>query len=151
MSRPTGVTLIALLDFLGTLFMLCLGVVGFVAANLLVGFVRSSSGMEIPAGIGAAVGILLAVFCFFFAALAAAIGWGIWNLKEWARIVQMVFAALGTLGAAAGVMFSMTHFHVIGIGFSMVRLAINLLILWYLNQPHVKAAFAAPIARAATN
>jgi uncharacterized membrane protein (DUF2068 family) len=90
----------------------------------------------------------LGIVCFFFAAVAALVGYGMWSLKEWARIVQMVFAALGVLGGAIGLLLAIVHFSIFGFTLTGIRLAINLAILWYLNQPQVKAAFQARAAAA---
>jgi len=50
------------------------------------------------------------------------ITWGLWNLKEWAWFIAVVFAVLGLLHFPIGTL-------------------INLFILWYLFKPEVKAAF----------
>jgi hypothetical protein len=60
----------------------------------------------------------------------------LFQLKEWARIVVIVFAAIGLL-------FGMASFFLPGMFLfgKLIRLAVNALIIWYLMQPPVKAAF----------
>ena len=55
--------------------------------------------------------------------------------------IGIAFGLLGLLGA-------MLHFHVFGLIIVGIRLAINGAIIWYLLQPHVKAAFQARAAAA---
>ncbi|MGE5323077.1 MAG: hypothetical protein ACM3SW_09460 [Actinomycetota bacterium] len=93
------------------------------------------------AGILAAVGAAAGVVLLVCAALAVLLGWGLLKLKEWARIVAIILAALGVLGALLGLFAGLGHFMMIGIFWALCRLAINGLIIWYLLQPHVKAAF----------
>src|SRR3989338_4306534 len=96
MDRPTGVTILAVLNF-----------------------------------IGAAFSILLAIL----------LGWGMWKLKNWARIITIVLCALGALGALAGVAIAAMAGQMISAGFNLVFLLIYAWIIWYLLRPHVKEAF----------
>ena len=66
---------------------------------------------------------------------------GLLKLKEWARIVTIVFAAIGAVFGLLGLFTLLAHIAVIGILWALCRLAINVWIIWYLLQPHVKAAF----------
>jgi hypothetical protein len=149
MNRPTGVMVIAILDFLGAAFAVLLGILAFVGMGLLGAILSHSSGRPIPAGVMAGVGVVLGIGFLIGAAISAGLGWGMWNLKEWARIVQMVFAGIGALFAALALLVALVHFRIFGFFFDALRLAINGLILWYLNQPHVVSAFRPPAAAAA--
>jgi hypothetical protein len=97
----------------------------------------SAAGAGFLAGLGAVIGVLALVF----AALYALVGWGLLKLKEWARIVTIVLSGLGALGALFGLVAVFTHFGLIIVFWSLVRLAICAWIIWYLLQPNVKAAF----------
>ncbi len=92
-------------------------------------------------GFMAGLGAVVAVFFFVFAAIVALLGWGMWQLKNWARIVTLVFACIGIFFGGLWLLLSLMHFHVFAIVFLGIRLAINALIIWYLLQPHVRAAF----------
>src|SRR5437660_981888 len=101
-------------------------------------------GMSTRAGApGAAVlagaGLLVAFVMFVFAALGGLLGYGMWNLREWARIVTMVLSALGAIGAALGFFWALAHMHPFSLAISGIRLGINIAILWYLNLPQVSA------------
>jgi hypothetical protein len=106
----------------------------------------AGAGAGLFAGLGAAVGVVLLIF----AVLYAVVGWGLLKLKEWARIVTLVLAGLGVLGALFGLVGAFTHFAVFILFWTVVRLAIAGWIIWYLLQPNVKAAFQGGPATAAT-
>jgi hypothetical protein len=131
MNRPTGVTVIAVLYFLGAAFCVCLAIVFAVGGGLATAFLPPDT--QIPRGVAAAAGALGAIVFFIGGAIAVVIAMGLLNLKEWARIVAIVFACLGLLGAA----FALIRFH----PFGLIRAAINGWILWYLLQPQVVATF----------
>ena len=145
MNRPAGVTILAVLEFIGAACLALLGVLVIVGAGA--GFLGSmSQGQGGMGGLMAMLGGALAVFLFVFAAIGGLVGWGLLTLKNWARIVQIVFSALGVLGT----LFGLVHFSsAMMVGF-VIRLAINGLIIWYLLQPNVAAAFNAGQARTAS-
>jgi uncharacterized membrane protein (DUF2068 family) len=138
-QKPGGVVVLAVFYFLGAAFLLCgtLLAVGISVAGL---SLRHAGPMMLLAGVGVVGGTVLAIF----AALAVLIGWGLWTLRNWARVVAIVLAAGGILVALPG-LFAMgvMHWGMMGWGGSLFRLAINGLIIWYLLQPHVKQAFGA--------
>lgn len=148
MARPTGVTVIAVLDFIGAGICALAGIAFFLGA----GFMGTLIGQGQAAGsaqaggfvamLGGAVGIVFLVI----AAIAALIGWGLLGLKNWARIVQIVLAGLGLLG----VLFGLLHFSAAILLGLLIRGAINALIIWYLLKPDVAAAFSQSQARATT-
>ena len=84
---------------------------------------------------------ILGIVLLVFAAIAAVTGWGLWSLKEWARVTQIVLAALGILRTFFSIMSVFTHGHVFGIPFSLLWLAYYGWVIYYLIQPEVKAAF----------
>src|SRR5262249_52567280 len=89
----------------------------------------------------AGVGVLLAVLFFGLAVVCAFLGYGMLTLKNWARVLAFVFAIIGAVFGAMGLVWAILHFSAVGIVMSGGRLGINVLIAWYLNQPHVKASF----------
>jgi uncharacterized membrane protein (DUF2068 family) len=131
MNRPTGVTVIAVLFFIGACFATLLAIAFLVGGGLAAKFMPPDA--RIPAGIMAAVGGIAAIVILVFAALYIAIGVGLLKLKEWARITAVVLAGLSLLFGLLGLL----HFH----PFALIRLAIAGWILWYLLQPHVVAIF----------
>lgn len=131
MNRPTGVTVIAVLFFIGACLGALLAIAFLVGGGMAARFMPPDA--RIPAGIMAAVGGIAAIVILLFAALYVAIGVGLLKLKEWARIVAIVLACLGLLGG----IFALLHFSI----FAIIRLAISGWIVWYLLQPHIVAAF----------
>jgi uncharacterized membrane protein (DUF2068 family) len=140
MNRPVGVTVLALFNFLCAAFFLMLGML------MALGMGAAGMSKDLAAGAGAmlaGLGVVGAVIFFAVAALYAVMGWGLWTLQNWARIIVLVFAFIGLAFGALGVMGSLLHFEIVTLVLQMVPLAVNALIAWYLMQPHVKQAFGA--------
>jgi hypothetical protein len=140
MERPVGVTVIAVLDFVGAFFMVMIGLFLIFGMGLIGAASNRPGGMVMFAGLGA----FGAVVMFIFAAIAVAVGYGLINLQNWARIVTIVLAGIGLVFAVPSLLFLVVRFHPFAIMSLLVRVAINALILWYMLQRQVKQAFAAP-------
>jgi hypothetical protein len=124
--RPTGITILAILELIG-------GIFGLLGGILLIGVggsgILSSLGYGIASGLIAALGGGVVVFSLF----ALLMGWGMWTGKGWAWIIAVILYILGALANLASL--------AIGVYTSIVGLVIAALILWYLWRPHVKAFF----------
>lgn len=145
MQRPTGVTVLAVLDFLAAGLQL-LGAIGAFVGGALFGAILTraiarSGGATMGAGLGAAIGAAIGVGLLIFACISGLLGWGMWTLKDWARILQIVFAGLGGLFQVLGFLTSLFHIHVFLLLWHLIWLAIYGGIIYYLIQPHVRAAF----------
>jgi uncharacterized membrane protein (DUF2068 family) len=121
MQRPTGVTILAVLAAIG-------GVFGIIGGLALVGFGGAVAG----AGLAMIVGLFLLVY----GVLALFLAYGFWTLKPWAW-------TLGVGLQAAGIVLNILQFvndskQLVS---AIVSIAIAAVVLWYLFQPHVKAAF----------
>ena len=103
---------------------------------------RTSRLGDPAAGIVIGTGMMVGVIIFVFAVLFAVLGFGLWNLRNWGRVATMVLCVLGAVGASIGIMLALLHFRLFGVMVSSVRLSIDLLVLWYLSQAHVRKAFA---------
>jgi hypothetical protein len=126
-ARPTGVTILAVLAAIGGV----LGLLGGVALLGLGGIAAGATGNAAFFGLGAFAGIISVAIAIGSLAFA----YGAWMLKPWAwslgvvlQLVSLVWAVL--LVISGGDIFSQ--------GISIVIAGI---ILYYLNQSHVKAAF----------
>src|SRR5258706_5853004 len=103
MARPTGVTIIAVLYFLGAALGLLGGVLMFVGGGFLASMINQQGGAGGSAGAGmmAGLGAVGGGVALIVAANCALVGWGLWEVKNLARIVALVLSRLGILGALA--------------------------------------------------
>ncbi|MDA4125793.1 MAG: hypothetical protein OK452_01115 [Thaumarchaeota archaeon] len=125
-SRPTGVTILAILDFVG-------GVLAFFVGLFVVAL--GGSGLLSQFGYGFVSGfvVVAGVAVIIIGLLGLLLGWGMWTGKEWAWILAIVLYALGALSSLLSLAGG-------SLG-SIVSLVIYGLLLWYLWKPHVKAYF----------
>lgn len=146
MGRPTGVTVIAILEFIGAGGCILLGIGTLVGASFFGAAMSQAQGGGPGGGLFAMLGGAISIFFFIIGAICALLGWGLWTLKNWARMVVIVLSALGlVLSLLALLQFSAAV--LVGL---IIRVAINGLIIWYLLKPEVKAAFEGTQARTAT-
>jgi len=126
MERPFGVTLLAILAIIDALM-------AFGTASM-VGFMFGMMESMIPGGAGsifAGIGMIIAGIAVIFGLIYLLLAWGLWTGKGWAWTVMMIFSILGLIGSIISLIT------LVGI----VPLIINILILYYLTRPHVKAFF----------
>src|SRR5579872_1394363 len=140
MERPTGVTVIAILQFIAAGFLVLGGLglllMGAGGAAIIKG---GSGGGAFLAGLG----IFGAIALFIFAAIYLALGIGMWNLKNWARIICLFLLGLGLLAAVPSALGAILHFNIIALFLLVLRFGIGIVVFWYLLQPEVKKAFGA--------
>ena len=150
MGRPVGVTILAILNFIGAGFCLLGGIGmilggGFIATMLSQGQGAGAAG--ILAGLGAAAG----VFIIIVGGISAFVGFGLWKLKEWARIVSIVLYGISAALQLLGLLGSLAHFNAFAVVWSVFWVAVDAFVIWYLLKPEVKAAFQQrPMANAAS-
>jgi uncharacterized membrane protein (DUF2068 family) len=143
MQRPTGVTILAILAFIGA-GMLVLAALAMFAGGAILSRFANIPQVGMVAGVAGAV---LAVMFLGFAVLEFVIGLGLWKLQNWARILTIVLLCLALLSSALGILMGLTH--MLGMLFFMlffrriIIAAIQVWILIYLLKPHVKQAFGA--------
>lgn len=146
MNRPTGVTVIAVLDFVAAGLEVLCAILMFLGGAFLGTILGSMAGRTgsgaAGAGAGAVIGAALGVFCLVFAAISGTVGFGLWNLKEWGRILQIIFAAIGALFQVLGLLGAMIHFRMGAMLWNVIWLAFHAWVIFYLVQPQIKAAFA---------
>jgi hypothetical protein len=131
MQRPTGVVVLAVLYWLSAA---CLIVVGCALAIGLAAFSHLAAGVP---GVFAGVGMIGGIVLIGGGAMSGFLGYSLYQLQEWARVTTIVLVAIGFAGALFG------FFHPIGIGriSSLVRMAIDAFIIWYLVQPTIVGIF----------
>lgn len=124
MHRPTGITVLAILGFIVATVWAIAGLTAVLAGG--------------PAMLGPAfarVGLTGGLVMLAFAAVVGATSYGLWRLQPWARTVAIVLLVLNLIGA----LLELAANNLTG---GLVTLLVNGLVLWYLFQPSVKAAFA---------
>lgn len=117
-ERPGGITILAILYGLYGAVVLIGGLLLFLFGSAIaVGFAR----YFVPILIGGIAGII-GVFLIIIGLIILIITWGLWNLKEWAWLIAVVFAVIGLLHWPIGTI-------------------LNIIVLWYLFKAEVKVAF----------
>ena len=148
MGRPTGVTLIAVLDFVFGGFFVIGGVGLMLGGGVIAAMMKQSGGQG--AGIFAALGAAAGIGVLIAAVICIVIGIGLWKLQNWARFVTIGLAGISGLFQLIGLLGTLAHFNMFALVWGGFWLAIDVLIVWYLLQPQVAAAFGGPQARGAT-
>ena len=138
MERQTGVTILAILNFLGAAIAVLIAC-GFLFGGTIIALL----GMSAPTSIAGFGLVVAAVSCFAGAVLAVLTGMGLLKLRNWARILTIVFTGLSLVSAALGILSALAHFSVFLTVRELIVAAIDLWIITYLFKPHVKQAFGA--------
>lgn len=125
MQRPTGITVMAVLSAIG-------GVFGLLASLALLGLGAAASATGGLGGLAFLAGIIILAY----SVLSLILAYGFWTLKPWAWPLGIGVQVLGIIQAVLQFMNNSTN--VVSL---VISLAIAGVILWYLYQPHVKAAF----------
>jgi hypothetical protein len=149
MGRPVGVTILAILCFLGALACIGFGILSFVGGGL---SAVAGSQTEGAGGAGAMLGALGAaagVVCLIIGAIDFLLGWGLWKLKNWARIITLILMAIGVVFGLIGLVGTLLHFNLFSLILTLIYLAVYCLIIWYLLRADVRAAFQGSRAAAA--
>lgn len=136
--RPQGVTIIAILAFIGGI----LGIVGGLGATILGGILGGALAASGEAGAGMLGGFfaVLGIGILGLGIAEVVVGWGLWGLKPWAWMVSViVFIA----NIVVSLLFALAGNSLISIS-TLVGIAIPAIILYYLMTPPVKAAFGRP-------
>ena len=124
-QRPTGVTILAILAFVG-------GILSILAALTLLGL----GGVLAGAGFGG-LAVFFGIYALVWGALALWIGWGFWQLRpsawRWGIILMVIGAVITIIQIPLG--------YSSGIAGAAISVAIDLAVIYYLTTPAVRAAF----------
>jgi hypothetical protein len=138
MQRPAGVTILAVLGFVGAA---CLAMFGLIA---LLGGAMFSRMANRPFGVMAGIGgAMIGAVILFFAALYLITSIGLLSLQNWARILLVILVGLSLVSSAFGLLGALAHFRIFLFFWRAIFAAIEVWILMYLFQPNVKQAFGA--------
>lgn len=128
-TRPTGVTVLAVLAFIGGALAVFAGL-ALMAAGAFLGAVGAGDGGGWLMALGAAAGVFLLVY----AAFAFAVGYGLLKRMRWAWYAALVLAALQVLGGLG----SLVGLDIVG---AVLNLGIGGFVAWYLLSPPIQAWF----------
>lgn len=137
-NRPAGIVFIVVWLFLNGLSALAATAAPLFALDLFN-----------TVGLSGAAPILGAVVTLAIAVAYFAMAWGLWELRDWARLATMIVSGIGLiLGLIAAAMFLFgievmgirLSFPGIGVGF-LIGAVINGLVIWYLLKPNVQALY----------
>jgi hypothetical protein len=149
--RPIGVTIIAILTIISGILLLLSGVAlvtlgAFISVPVNTTSASSNIGAQFIGVISAAVGgVLLAIgigYIVMFYGLLKGKGWA-WTITI---ILLIIGIAIQIVSTSVGSVFTASSLHNAsnvssGIIGSIIGIAINIVILYYLYRPHVKAYF----------
>lgn len=140
-KRPLGVTILAILNFLGaaTESMLLLLAVSApdTLRSLLAGLSPQGSGPDALLNMGTG----LALYFVAIIALMLVLGYGLWTLRNWARIITIIITAISLLGTLIGFVQIGAEIGLSAVLLGLLRVGLCILILWYLFKPNVREAF----------
>jgi hypothetical protein len=143
-KRPASVTVISVLYFASTGSYTALAVLDLFSRDTLVSLLNQLS----PQGVGPAPILLrmeplLWLYLLMMAAGGALVGYGMWTLRNWARIVTIVItvASLVSEGEMVALGLLVGDISAFTLLFTLFRLALCVLLLSYLWRPGVRAAF----------
>jgi len=130
MERPFGVTILAIL--IGIEALMAFGsaaLVGTIFAWIET-MIPSTNGYA-PTGFFTGIAIIVAAVAAIIGLIYLLIAWGLWTGQGWAWTVTLIFTILSLIGSIIALIA------LVGI----VPLVIDIIILYYLTRPHVKAFF----------
>lgn len=133
MSRPTGVTILAVLQLiyglLGTLVSaIALFFGGLIAAG------GAVSGDAQAAGAGGTL-IIITIISLVLSILALIVSFGLFTLKGWAWTLTYVIQVISIVVNVVNVFMGEN------VGGAIFSIVISAVIIYYLNRPNVKSAF----------
>ena len=122
-NRPTGVTILAILEALGAIYFLFTGITEFLGTAT----IRSLAYLGISHSVFTLIPRVIGTALLILGLVSIVLAWGFWIGKGWVRMIALVFAILG-------IIINLMSFHVIGI-------IIDAVIVYYLTRPNVKQFF----------
>lgn len=139
--RPTGVTLIALYNYLAALMLAMFGIALLVGGKLISMLGGADSGILPRTGF--MIGVVGGSIFLAFAVVYAIAGFGMWSMREWARTLSIILAVISLVFSLPSLLLLAMTMQMFMGSYRIARIAISVFILWYLFQAETKAAFRA--------
>lgn len=132
-QRPTGVTILAILQIIGGIISLFFGLSSLFFGGLMVASdAAATAGTEIDMG---PIMLATGVIALISGVIGLIAGYGLFTLKGWGWTLAVVFAIANIISNLLGL------FQGVNIVGAIVGIVISGLILYYLNTSTVKRAF----------
>ena len=132
MTKPIGVRIIAIGSFLEAAFIAIMGTRPMIP--LIYQLVKSSN--DGPSNGLAEIAAMVVLDSFVVTVLHLLTGWGLWKLRNWARVLAIILNAL----AAAFELLRWLFAHRLGVSY-IISIGISAVIIFYLTKPGVVAVF----------
>lgn len=130
-GRPTGATVISVIDGIIGVLALLAGLLFMVGMSVVGGLANNSTDTQGLGGVFAGVGIVFGVIIILIGVLYLAIAYGVWKGRGWSWMLGMVVSIIaivfGVLGLSGGVSLG-----------SLISLALPVVVVYFLWQPEVK-------------
>jgi len=128
-ERPFGVTILSILEIISGLFELGVGALLLIAAGFIGGMAAEMP--EIPglAGFIAGIMVFIGVVFVIIGLIAFLIAYGLWTGQGWAWTLCLILSIISLI------------LSILSLPGGIIGLIIDILILYYLTRPHVKAFF----------
>src|ERR1700720_390655 len=105
MERPTGVTILSIFEFFIASLLILLALASALGVSVLGAILARTTEIGVPGfALLAGAGMMMAAVLLVPAVLFSVLGFGLWNLRNWARIATLVLAVLGVAGASMGLL-----------------------------------------------
>jgi multisubunit Na+/H+ antiporter MnhG subunit len=127
-QRPTGVTILAVLQVLGGLIFFGLGVLLMAVAGL-IGLAGLTDTTVFPAFIGSAIIGIIGIIMLVIGILGFAVAYGYWNGLGWSWTLGVAITVIGVI------------ISIPSLPQGIIGLAIEALIIYYLTRSNVKSWF----------
>ncbi|MEM2084234.1 MAG: hypothetical protein QXP60_09790 [Nitrososphaerota archaeon] len=129
-ERPLGVTILAILEAIGGIIYLA----GILLINLFLGMMMGFMPEEIPemeffGGFLGMIALVVSIVLLILGLVSFLLAYGLWTGKGWAWTLTFIFSIIGIL------------LGLVSLPAGIITILINIVILYYLTRPHVKAFF----------
>jgi uncharacterized membrane protein (DUF2068 family) len=139
--RPFGVSILAVLYFIGVASYTMLVVLSLASPQTLTQILTSISPGDAGPSLLLNMGRGIVIYFVVMIVVIGGVAWGMWTLKNWSRWFTIIITAISLLVTFVGFASLASNFTVAGLLLELVRVGVCVLILWYLFRPNVKAAF----------
>ncbi|MEM2928510.1 MAG: hypothetical protein QXP60_06065 [Nitrososphaerota archaeon] len=129
-ERPLGVTILAILEAIGGIIYLA----GILLIGLFLGMMTGFMPEEIPemgffGGFLGMIALVGSIVLLILGLVSFLLAYGLWTGKGWAWTLTLIFSIIGIL------------LGLVSLPVGIITILINVVILYYLTRPHVKAFF----------